>query len=211
MAFPCRRIALPDVLRAVLFACKAGQLGTEFVNFHAKAFVFQYLHGFFLLYLRQYHIIKAAAPCAGSGRAAAAPCAGSGRAAAALYVFLVIRQVLRNRVASNTQNLLVNRSCSIMWYYLKFRIPTLSSKVKKKDEPNGSSFGGCRKTNVFRQPLDRNHAFDRISKKNRALQAHFFFPCINSEIRALGIYEFAPQILFYACCRTKHKRRNAAF
>ena len=61
MAFPCRRIALPDVLRAVLFARKAGQLGTEFVNFHAKAFVFQYLHGFFLLYLRQYHIIKAAA------------------------------------------------------------------------------------------------------------------------------------------------------
>ena len=29
--------------------------------------------------------MKAAAPCAGSGRAAAAPCAGSGRAAAALY------------------------------------------------------------------------------------------------------------------------------
>ena len=61
MALPCRRIALPDVLRAVLFARKAGQLGTEFVNFHAKAFVFQYLHGVFLLYLRQYHIIKAAA------------------------------------------------------------------------------------------------------------------------------------------------------
>ena len=59
--------------------------------------------------------------------------------------------------------------------------------------------------------LDRNHAFDRISKKNRVLQAHFFFPCINSEIRALGIYEFAPQILFYACCRTKHKSRNSAF
>jgi len=61
------------------------------------------------------------------------------------------------------------------------------------------------------QPLDRNHAFDRIPKKKRALQAHFFFPCINSEIHALGIYEFAPQILFYACCRTKQKSRNAAF
>ena len=61
------------------------------------------------------------------------------------------------------------------------------------------------------QPLDRNHAFDRISKKNRALQAHFFFPCINSEVHAPGIYEFAPQILFYACCRTKHKSWNAAF
>ena len=67
------------------------------------------------------------------------------------------------------------------------------------------------KLSFFEQPLDRNHAFDRIPKKNRALQAHFFFPCINSEIRALGIYEFAPQILFYACCRTKHKRRNSAF
>ena len=70
------------------------------------------------------------------------------------------------------------------------------------------------------QPLDRNHAFDRIPKKNRALQAHFFFPCINSEVHkvncriaakegglghAPGNYEFAVQILFYACCRTKHQ------
>ncbi|MFQ8996439.1 MAG: hypothetical protein ACLR6L_10130, partial [Agathobaculum sp.] len=53
------------------------------------------------------------------------------------------------------------------------------------------------------QPLARNHAFERILKKNRALRAHFFFPCINSEIHAPGIYEFASQILFYACCRTK--------
>ncbi len=27
-----------------------------------------------------------------------------------------------------------------MWYYLKFRIPTLSGKVKKKGRTNGSSF-----------------------------------------------------------------------
>jgi len=47
--------------------------------------------------------------------------------------------------------------------------------------------------------------FDRISKKSRALQAHF------SSLVYLGIYEFAPQILFYACCRTKYKSRNAAF
>ena len=82
------------------------------------------------------------------------------------------------------------------------------------------------KLSFSEQPLDRNHAFDRIPKKNRALQAHFFFPCINSEIHkvncriaareggldhALGIYEFAPQILFYACCRTKYESRNAAF
>ena len=73
------------------------------------------------------------------------------------------------------------------------------------------SFEAVEKLSFFEQPLDRNHAFDRIPKKNRALQAHFFFPCINSEIHALGIYEFAPQILFYACCRTKHKRRNSAF
>ena len=31
------------------------------------------------------------------------------------------------------------------------------------------------KTNVFRQPLDRNHAFDRISKKPR-LAGTFFLP-----------------------------------
>ena len=73
------------------------------------------------------------------------------------------------------------------------------------------AFEAVEKLSFFEQPLDRNHAFDRILKKKRALQAHFFFPCINSEVRAPGIYEFAPQILFYACCRTKHKSRNAAF
>ena len=59
----------------------------------------------------------------------------------------------------------------------------------------------------FKKPLHRWS----FMKKNRALRAHFFFPCINSEIHAPGIYEFASQILFYACCRTKHKSRNAAF
>ena len=75
----------------------------------------------------------------------------------------------------------------------------------------GMAFEAVEKLTFFEQPLDRNHAFDRIPKKNRALQAHFFFPCINSEIHALGIYEFAPQILFYACCRTKYESQNAAF
>ena len=64
---------------------------------------------------------------------------------------------------------------------------------------------GCRKTIVFRQPLDRNHAFDRMLKKNRVLRTHFFFPCIKTEVHAPGFYEFAAQILFYTCCRTKHK------
>ena len=60
MALPCRRIALPDVLRVVLFARKAGQLGTEFIDLHAKAFVFQYLHGSFLLYsyVKDTHFIR---------------------------------------------------------------------------------------------------------------------------------------------------------
>ena len=76
------------------------------------------------------------------------------------------------------------------------------------------------KLSFSEQPLARNHAFERILKKNRALRAHFFFPCINSEIHkvncriaaregglghAPGIYEFDSQILFYACCRTKRK------
>ena len=41
------------------------------------------------------------------------------------------------------------------------------------------------------QPLDRNHAFDRIPKKNRVLRTHFFFPCIISEVHAPENYEFA--------------------
>mgnify|MGYP000936842609 CR=1 FL=1 len=61
------------------------------------------------------------------------------------------------------------------------------------------------------QPLARNHAFERILKKNRALRAHFFFPCINSEIHAPGIYEFAKQIRLNACCRTKHKNQILLF
>ena len=61
---------------------------------------------------------------------------------------------------------------------------------------------------VLGQPLARNHAFERILKKNRALRAHFFFPCINSEVHAPGIYEFARQILFHACCRTRHNPKR---
>ena len=75
------------------------------------------------------------------------------------------------------------------------------------------------KLSFSEQPLARNHAFERISKKNRVLRTHFFFPCINSEIHkvncriaareggldhAPGIYEFAKQIRLNACYRTKH-------
>ena len=35
------------------------------------------------------------------------------------------------------------------------------------------AFEAVEKLTFSEQPLDRNHAFDRISKKNRALQAHF--------------------------------------
>mgnify|MGYP000057879077 CR=1 FL=1 len=61
------------------------------------------------------------------------------------------------------------------------------------------------KLSFFEQPLDQNHAFDRMLKKNRVLRTHFFFPCIKTEVHAPGFYEFAAQILFYACCRTKSK------
>ena len=67
------------------------------------------------------------------------------------------------------------------------------------------------KLSFSEQPLARNHAFERISKKNRVLRTHFFFPCINSEIHAPGIYEFAKQIRLNACCRTKHKNQILLF
>ena len=82
---------------------------------------------------------------------------------------------------------------------------SVSAPNRKHPEPVVRGVEAVEKLSFFEQPLDRNHAFDRIPKKNRALQAHFCFPCINSEVHAPGIYEFAPQILFYACCRTKHK------
>ena len=64
---------------------------------------------------------------------------------------------------------------------------------------------------VFRTVSRSKPRFRAKPKKNRALRAHFFFPCINSEIHAPGIYEFASQILFYACCRTKRKNYNNTF
>ena len=82
------------------------------------------------------------------------------------------------------------------------------------------SFEAVEKLTFSEQPLARNHAFERNRRKTAPWRAHFFFPCINSEIHkvncriaareggldhAPGIYEFASQILFYACCRTKRK------
>ena len=70
------------------------------------------------------------------------------------------------------------------------------------------------------QTLDRNHAFDRIPKKNRVLRTHFFFPCIKRQalflrdfsvalrVHALPFYEFAPQILLNACCRTNPRNKT---
>ena len=75
---------------------------------------------------------------------------------------------------------------------------------KNEKRPNGT-LEAVEKLSFFEQPLDRNHAFDRMLKKNRVLRTHFFFPCIKTEVHAPGFYEFAAQILFYACCRTKHK------
>ena len=75
---------------------------------------------------------------------------------------------------------------------------------KNEKRPNGT-LEAVEKLSFFEQPLDRNHAFDRMMKNNRVLRTHFFFPCIKTEVHAPGFYEFATQILFYACCRTKHK------
>ena len=71
--------------------------------------------------------------------------------------------------------------------------------------PRKRCFEAVEKLSFFEQPLDRNHAFDRILTKSRALRAQFFVPCIIPEVHAPGNYEFAVQILFYACCRTKSK------
>jgi len=47
--------------------------------------------------------------------------------------------------------------------------------------------------------------------KNRAFQAHFFVPCIISEVHAPENYEFAAQILFNAALtRGVSSRRKAA-
>lgn len=79
---------------------------------------------------------------------------------------------------------------------------------------------------VFRTVSRSKPRFRAKPKKNRALRAHFFFPCINSEIHkvncriaaregglghAPGIYEFAKQIRLNACCRTKHKNQILLF
>ena len=64
---------------------------------------------------------------------------------------------------------------------------------------------------VFRTVSRSKPRFRAKPKKNRALRAHFFFPCINSEIHAPGIYEFAKQIRLNACCRTKHKNKILLF
>ena len=80
--------------------------------------------------------------------------------------------------------------------------PSLTAKNKNRLKRR---LEAVEKLSFFEQPLDRNHAFDRMLKKNRVLRTHFFFPCIKTEVHAPGFYEFAAQILFYACCRTKHK------
>ncbi|WP_207665892.1 hypothetical protein, partial [Butyricicoccus sp. OF10-2] len=61
------------------------------------------------------------------------------------------------------------------------------------------------KTIVFRAASRSKPRFRANTEEKPRPTAHFFFPCINSEIHAPGIYEFASQILFYACCRTKRE------
>ena len=93
-------------------------------------------------------------------------------------------------------------------------------QIRKKTHIARCASEAVEKLSFFEQPLDRNHAFDRMLKKNRVLRTQFFFPCIKTEVHkvncriaareggldhAPGFYEFAAQILFYACCRTKHK------
>ena len=69
--------------------------------------------------------------------------------------------------------------------------------------------------------LSKNFVFRTASRSKPRFRANleekprpadtFFFPCINSEIHAPGIYEFAKQIRLNACCRTKHKNRILLF
>ena len=81
---------------------------------------------------------------------------------------------------------------------------------KNEKRPNGT-LEAVEKLSFFEQPLDRNHAFDRMMKKNRVLRTHFFFPCIKTEVHKVNcriaareggldhaprFYEFAAQILF---------------
>ena len=84
-------------------------------------------------------------------------------------------------------------------------------QIRKKTHIARCASEAVEKLSFFEQPLDRNHAFDRMLKKNRVLRTHFFFPCINSEMHAPGIYEFAKQIRLNACCRTKHKNQILLF
>ena len=84
-----------------------------------------------------------------------------------------------------------------------------SDNIFSDDRGEGTPFGvpeAVEKLSFFEQPLDRNHAFDRMLKKNRGTQGEL----PHSGKRGWsgprpGFYEFAAQILFYACCRTKHK------
>ena len=46
------------------------------------------------------------------------------------------------------------------------------------------------------QPLDRNHAFDRISKKKPRLAGTFFFPLYKFRGTRPGIYEFVRKFYF---------------
>ena len=54
---------------------------------------------------------------------------------------------------------------------------------------------------VFRTASRSKPRFRAKLKKNRAFQAHFFFPCIISEVHAPGFCEIASRFLFNARCR----------
>ena len=67
---------------------------------------------------------------------------------------------------------------------LQFR--TVFATVYKKTLCENRAFEAVEKLSFFEQPLDRNHAFDRMLKKNRVLRTQFFFPCIKTEVHKVN-------------------------
>ena len=78
-------------------------------------------------------------------------------------------------------------------------------QIRKKTHIARCASEAVDKLSLLEPPRDRTHAFDRMPKTNRVRRTHFCYPWITTKVHAPGLYEFAAQILFYACCRTKHK------
>ena len=63
---------------------------------------------------------------------------------------------------------------------------SVSAPNRKHPEPVVRGVEAVEKLSFFEQPLDRNHAFDRMLKKNRVLRTQFFFPCIKTEVHKVN-------------------------